>query len=405
MRRRTPILATLAAAALAATGCGSSSSKASSASAPASSTTSLGAFARSHYTTPLASVCPNPLVIQTDWLPEADHGFLYQLIGGGGTKTQYSYEGPLGSTGIKLRILAGGPGLGTGANQPSSLYAGNLEQRVTPQLAFVSSDDAIQYSKQYPTTAVFSEYAKSPQVIMYDPKSYKITDLASLKAAVAKGAKIYVESTTFSFVGWLEAQGVPSSAFIGGYSGDLEKFVGGGGSLLNQGFSTNEVFKLEHETPAWNKPVGYAYIADLGLPFDQSAVSVATDKLGSMQSCLSKVVPLMQHALVDYTSNPAEVNTLLSQLNPTYTAPFWQTPVDLNNAAVKVMRTDQLVADTPGTSSVGGVSMPVVQQVVTSLVPVDQSRGLTTLNPSVTAADIATNQFIDPSIGLSPASS
>ncbi|RMF00480.1 MAG: hypothetical protein D6768_12700, partial [Chloroflexi bacterium] len=26
----------------------------------------------------LAAVCPNPIVIQTDWFPEAEHGALYQ---------------------------------------------------------------------------------------------------------------------------------------------------------------------------------------------------------------------------------------------------------------------------------------------------------------------------------------
>lgn len=399
--KRHALTSTLVGVALLAAACGSSGAKSSSAPTTPSAT-GPGSFARAHYTTSLAGVCPNPLVVQADWVPEADHGFLYQLIGGGGNKSQFSYQGPLGSTGINLRILAGGPGLGNGANQPSSLYVGNLVKQVTPTLAFVSSDDAVQYSKQYPTSAVFSEYAKSPQVIMFDPGKYQITDLASLKAAVGNGAKIYVESTTFSFVNWLIGQGVPSSAFIGGYAGDLEKFVGGAGSLLNQGFSTNEVYKLEHETPTYNKKVGYVYISDLGLPFAQSAVSVASSKLPGLKGCLGKLVPLLQHALVDYVGNPAEVNGVLNDLNPTYSASFWHTPVDLSNAATKVMLSDKLVANTAGGSSIGGFDMAQVQQVVSELLPVDQKQGLTSFDPSVSASGIATNQFIDPSVGLSP---
>src|SRR6202042_1008794 len=65
-----------------------------------------GAFAKAHYTTPLAGVCPNPFIVQADWLPEADHGFLYEMIGAGGTSSQYTYRGPLGSTGINLEILS-----------------------------------------------------------------------------------------------------------------------------------------------------------------------------------------------------------------------------------------------------------------------------------------------------------
>jgi hypothetical protein len=369
----------------------------------APATAAPGAFARAHYTTNLAGTCPNPIVVQADWLPEADHGFLYQMIGGGGSQSQYTYQGPLGSTGVNLEILSGGPGLGNGVNQPSSLYVGNLVKNITPTLAFVSSDDSIQYSRQYPTTAVFAEYQKSPEVIIFDPARYHIASLTDLKTAVAGGAKIYVLSTTFSFVRWLEARGVPASGFIGGYQGDLDKFVGGGGAVLNQGFSTNEVYTLEHLTPNWDKPVGYLYLADAGLPFYQSAVAVATAKLTSLKPCLQKLVPIMQHALVDYVNSPTEVNSVLADYNNKgLGAAFWHTPLALSDAAAKIMVSDHLVADTPGTSSVGGFDMTQVASVLSDLVGVDQTAGITTLNPNVKPADIATNQFIDPGVGLKP---
>ena len=362
-----------------------------------------GTFAKAHYTTSLAGVCPNPIAVQADWLPEADHGFLYQLIGGGGRMSQYTYEGPLGSTGVDLEIVSGGPGLGTGVSQPSSLYAGNLVKQVTPTLAFVSSDDSIQYSQQYPTTAVFAPYQKSPQVLIYDPAKFHIASIADLKAATAGGAKIYVLSTTFTFVRWIEAQGVPASAFIGGYQGDLDKFVGGGGSVLNQGFSTSEVYTLEHLTPNWDKPVGYLYIADAGLPYYQSPVAVATNRLTALKPCLQKLVPMMQHALVDYVSAPGEINTMLADFNNKgFGAPFWHTPLDLSAAAARLMVTDHLVANTAGTSSVGGFNMSQVSSVVQDLLKVDMTAGITSLNPKVTAGDIATNEFIDTSVGLTP---
>ena len=31
----------------------------------------------------LKGVCPDTLVIQTDWQPESEHGFLYNLVGSG----------------------------------------------------------------------------------------------------------------------------------------------------------------------------------------------------------------------------------------------------------------------------------------------------------------------------------
>jgi hypothetical protein len=412
MRHRRLLLfsaATLAVGVLAACSSSKSSSSATTAapatsSAPGSSSPTTGAasgtpgaFAKAHYTTSLSGICPNPLVVQSDWLPEADHGYLWQLIGGGGTQSQYEYMGPLGSTGINLEILAGGPGLGNGVSQPSSVYAGNLVKRVTPDLTFESTDDAIQYSKQFPTTQVFANYEKSPQIILFDPSKYHITTLDDLKAATSGGAKIYVTSATFSYVRWLIGQGVPSSAFIGGYQGDLEKFVGGGGSVLNQGYSTNEVWTLEHNTQAWNKPVGYVYVADLGFKFYQSALTVATSRLQTLTPCLQKLIPLMQHALVDYAHNPFEVNTVIADFNNKgLGATFWHTPEDLNAAATHVMVTDKLVI--PASGAVGTFDNATLQGLINELVPIFKSAGTASLNPNVTPDNIATNQFLDTSI-------
>jgi hypothetical protein len=414
MRRRRLLLfsaLTLAVGVLAACSSSKSSSSATTA-APATTAASSGspttaaasgapgAFAKAHYTTSLSGTCPNPLVVQSDWLPEADHGYLWQLIGGGGTESQYSYEGPLGSTGINLQILAGGPGLGNGVSQPSSLYVGNLVKRVTPTLTFESTDDAIQYSKQFPTTQVFANYQKSPQILIFDPSKYHITSLSDLKAATSNGAKIYVTSATFSYVRWLIGQGIPSGAFIGGYAGDLEKFVGGGGSIVNQGYSTNEIWTLEKNTSAWDKPVGYVYVADLGFKFYQSALTVATGKLQSLTPCLQKLIPLMQHALVDYIHDPTEVNNVIADFNNKgLGAAFWHTPTGLNNAATQVMVNDKLV--TPPSGAVGSFDTGTLQGLISSLVPIFKSGGITTVNQNVTPADIATNQFLDQSVTFS----
>ena len=63
----------------------------------------------------LAGDCPDTVVIQTDWMPEAEHGFLYQMVGEG-----YEIDagkayvtGPLidaggNDTGVKIQIRSGG---------------------------------------------------------------------------------------------------------------------------------------------------------------------------------------------------------------------------------------------------------------------------------------------------------
>src|SRR4051812_40885263 len=59
------------------------------------------------------SACPAPLVVQTDWFPEAEHGSLYELLGEGYTADTEKkvVRGPLiasgEDTGIEIEIRTG----------------------------------------------------------------------------------------------------------------------------------------------------------------------------------------------------------------------------------------------------------------------------------------------------------
>ncbi|MGH6945588.1 MAG: ABC transporter substrate-binding protein, partial [Geminicoccaceae bacterium] len=74
--------------------------------------------------TDLSEVCPSPLIVQTDWFPEPEHGGLYQLIGpdGEADAAAGTYTGELADTGIDLEIRAGGPFLG-GQSTSAQMYA------------------------------------------------------------------------------------------------------------------------------------------------------------------------------------------------------------------------------------------------------------------------------------------
>ena len=327
---------------LAAAACGSddsSSSDSTATTASSGSTSGPGAFAKAHYTTDLSKVCPNPIIVQKDWLAEAEHGAMYQMIGGGGEMSQNDYKGPLGSTGVDLEILDGGPGLGDGISTASSLYAGNLVMNKKPTLAFVGIDDAAQTSKKFPVTGVFAALDKSPTMLMYDPTKYH--DLKTVADVKKTGADLYVTSKTLSYVQYLMGQGIPGNKIIEGYAGDKEKFIASGGKLINQGYVSNEVYSYEHETDAWNKPVDHVLVYDLGYKPYPSVLSVRTDKLKELAPCLKKLVPIMQHAQADYIKDPAEVNKLLTEYNPKYSADFWFTSKGLSDAAVKVMKDEQ----------------------------------------------------------------
>lgn len=371
------------------------------ASQPAGASTKSSSFAATHFTTKLSGVCPNPLVIQTNWLPEADHGALYELIGAGGTMSQYSYEGPLGSTGVKLQILSGGPG-DANLNTAATLYAGNPVARVTPDLSMDSIESTVQLSKQFPTVGVAALEAEDPQILIYDPHRFKnLSTIADLTKAAHQGAKFYVTTLSTTYVKYLITRGVPASAFIGGYSGDLDKFVTGNGMIINQGFATNEPFILEHKTPAWHGRVNYVYIHKLGLQDYPEVVQVRTSKLSSLSPCLKRLVPMMQQAEVDYVEHPGIVNHVLARFNPAYSASYWTTPLAQSQYANKVMLTQGIVANSDGgRGPIGAFDLGRMQTLVKQLLGVFQSEEANTFAPNVSVSSIMTNKFIDPSVKL-----
>lgn len=372
----------------------------------ASSATTTGSgdqtsYAASHFTTKLSGYCPSTLYVQTNWLPEPDHGALYELIGAAGTMHQYAYEGPLGSTGIKLDILSGGPG---DANLPipATMYTGNPVARVTPQLGMDSPDTAIQDSKQFPVVGVATLQEHDPLVLIYDPQKWHDLDSVSAFVNAAKhGARFYVTSLQTPYVPWLIAKGVPSSAFISGYSGDLDKFVTSDGDIINQGYSDSEVINLEHFTTAWDKPVDYTYVYKLGLNDYDEAIEVAKDKLATLTPCLKRLVPMIQQAEVDYLEHPAVVNEVLAKFNSGgYGASYWQTSLAYSEDADQILKNQDIVGNSVGGSgAIGAFEMSRLQQNVDTLVPIYKKQGAS-VAAGLTASSIATNEFIDPSIKL-----
>ena len=102
---------TTAAAATATTAAAPATTAATSATEATTAGTSGGGTAA----TSLKGVCPDTVVLQTDWMPEAEHGFIYQMVGAGYTidSAKAYVTGPLidqdgKDTGVKIQIRSGG---------------------------------------------------------------------------------------------------------------------------------------------------------------------------------------------------------------------------------------------------------------------------------------------------------
>jgi hypothetical protein len=80
-------------------------------------------------------------------------------------------------------------------------------------------------------------------------------------------------------------------------------------------------------------------------------------------------------------------------------ASFWVLTGPGEANAVKVMLADKLVSNGPD-STIGNFDMDRVQKFIDDTIPIFKGVGVDSIKDGVKAADVVTNDFIDPSIGL-----
>ena len=117
----------------------------------------------------LAGVCPNPIVVQTDWYPEADHSELYELAAPNGqvnTNNKWYTANLVAqghNTGVKIQIRLGGPAIG------DQLVSAELYEATNILLGYVGTDQAIQLSATQPTVAVVAPRLQSALEVEWSP--------------------------------------------------------------------------------------------------------------------------------------------------------------------------------------------------------------------------------------------
>ncbi|MET7391698.1 hypothetical protein ACFYPT_40215 [Streptomyces sp. NPDC005529] len=342
-------------------------------------------------TVDLSNVCPSTAVIQTDWQPEATHGAVYELLGPGYTinANQKRVTGPLmidgKRTGVRAEIRAGGSSIGF-QTIPAQMY---VDRTIT--LGFVTTDAAISAASTQPVTAVVSPLNKSPQMLMWDPASHptwnSIADIGHSKRHRRRlqGRGLH---RIAGEKGLVRAKQIDTS-----YDGSPARFVANP-SILQQGFTTAEPYIYEHEVPAWNKPVKYQLLSDVGYDVYPQALSVRTRDMTTLSPCLTKLVPIIQKAQANYLDNPATANNTILSAVKKYNDE-WTYSSGIANHAVRTMKELHLVA----TDTVGGMNLTRVQSAIDTFTPTLQAGGAT-VKTGLKAADIATDRFIDKNISM-----
>ncbi len=336
------------------------------------------------------SDCPNPMVFQTDWFPEPEHGALYNLTAGEGSIDPESgrFSGPLAADpSITVEIRAGGPFVGN--QQTVALMATDDDIF----MGYVNTDEAIANYEQFPTTAVVAPLDINPQIIMWDPETYDISSWDDVKDTGA----VINHFAGASYTEYLVGSGlVDDDQLDASYDGSPTRFVAEGGALIQQGFATQEPYNYENVFAEWGKPVEFLLIHDSGYELYQGPLAILDSKLDdAARSCLAAFVPVFQQSIVDFQQDPSATNAAILQAVIDLDS-FWQLSEDSVANTVVEMGALQIVGNGPD-QTIGNFDLDRVNEVIK--VTAEQVPSIP-VPDGLTAEDLVTNEFIDPSIGL-----
>ncbi len=383
LRRKPAALATLlAASALTFAACGDDESTESAAAPEAAADVSL------------KGICPDNVVIQTDWHPEADHSEAYNLLGGTieYDKAKKRVTGDLYAsgkpTGVKVEVRAGGPA--TGFQSPTQqMYT---DKDIT--LGYLNTDESIMNSEKFPMVAIMAPREKWAQVLIYNPEEYDFKEIADIgktdtKVLYFKG-NVYMDYLTGA--GILKKSQADSS-----YDGKPARFVTSGGKVVQQGFITAEPWQYKNVVKQWGKDVATLPIADAGYPNYGEAIGVREKDLTENKDCLEKLVPILQQSQVDYIADPSNVSEIVVEASKVF-ANGWDYPAELAAYGHKA-QIDEGIISNGANDAIGDLEESRIQEMIDIVSPIYAKQNIK-VKEGLTAADLFTNEFIDDSIGL-----
>ena len=335
--------------------------------------------------------CPDPIVIQTDWFPESEYGATYELFGGGTYLIDNENRSVAGTlhdgevdTGIGLEVRTGGPAIGF------TPVASHMYTDTSITLGYANTEGQITRFNSAPLLSVVAPLERNPQMIMWDPDTYpdveSIADLGERDITISVfGPEVFSEVFIAQGI-WSAGQVDPS------YDGSPANFIASQGSIAQQGFASAEPFNYRNTYEEWGKDVKYQLLHDAGFPVYSQTLAIRSDDKVSLDACLRDLVPIIQRAVVNFSSNPDSTNALIVDAVESFNS-FWVYGEEIADYSVKTQSELGLVGN--GTNDVvGDMDQNRVQEVIDLM----DKAGIDTneIGPS----DIFTNEYIDESIGL-----
>jgi hypothetical protein len=351
----------------------------------------------------LRGVCPDPIVIQTSWDPSAESfGALYALLGSNQTvdSKQKRVTAPLTAqgkdTGVKLELRAGGPAIGF-EKATTQLYADPKIHLAVPS----ATDEVIQLSKSQPTLAVLALVDIDPQIILWDPGTHPewniIADIGQTDAKVR-----YFKGDTY--MEYLVGSGIiRRSQLDGSFQGDPARFVAEKGKVAQSGYATSDPFVLEN-IPEWGKPVKSQLVYDTGYPNYGSLLTIRSRDKGKLAPCLKKLIPVVQQSQVDVHTKPDVQAKLIDntlKIADAYDSKNPYTPESAKFALSQEQKLKLTGDGSPPNGTIGDFDTARIQKMIQIAGPIFAAQRKP-IKEGLTPEEVATNEFINTSIGVNP---
>ena len=338
----------------------------------------------------LSGVCPSPLVIQTDWFPEAEHGALYEMVGEGYVidAELMTVTGPLmaagADTGIEIEVRTGGPAIGFNSPRVNAYTDDSIH------IVYSSFDAQAAAWADLPMVTILAPLEINPQIIMWDADEYP--DVNTIADVGESGMTINVFggggfAPYFVAAGiWDESQVDPS------YDGSPARFIAEG-NIAQQGFASAEPYNYLNVFEEYGKLPKYQLLHDAGYESYSQTLAVKPADVEALAPCFELFVPIVQQAVVDFAQAPDRANAIIIDAVATFDS-FWVYDEGVAAYAVETMNELGLHGNGPD-DIVGNVDEARVQKVIDDarLAGVD-------VPDDLVAADMFTNEFVDESIGF-----
>ena len=343
----------------------------------------------------LSGVCPARIVFQSDWYPEMEYAAYYGLLAGRYTvdRARKRVVGDLVAsgqdTGVDLEIREGGPALGF-----QSVTARMYQDREIT-LGQATLDESIQNSAAQPTVQVVAPMEFIPVAIAWDRRKHPdwsvIADIGETDTRV-----LYFQ--TDAYMQYLLGTGLLRRSQVdGSFDGSPSRFVASRGAIAQQIFATQQPYVYRNELAGQSFDLDWQLISDTGYPLYGQGVVVRAGDRERLAPCLRKLVPIIQRSAVDTLAKPERVSALVVDIVRQYKDAWTYSP-GLAAFTIKQMRDLGLVANGKD-KTLGNFEDARVKRLIDISIPIYAAQKKS-LKPGLRPADLVTNEFIDPAIGV-----